>query len=144
MTIKEAGGHFGISPDGVRQRVRRGNLESERGDDGRVYVWVNTAVQNSDSVGERRTPVEDELRERIESLERQLERRDEEIQRAHQLLGEGLSQLRALNAPGSTQRDTHSPHSAPDDAPGDTGVSEPESGRTQGLTARLRRWVRGG
>jgi hypothetical protein len=140
MTVKEAGRQFGISPDGVRQRVRRGNLESERGDDGRVYVWVDTAVQNPDNVGERRTPVEKELRERIESLERQLERRDEEIYRAHQLLGESLSQLRTLNAPESTQSDTHS---ASDDPPAGT-PPEPESRTSQSLTARFRRWWRGG
>lgn len=150
MTVKEASKHFGISPDGVRQRIRRGNLESEHGGDGRVYVWVDTSVQNADSVGERSTSLEDELRERIASLERQLERRDEELQRAHQLLGESLSQLRALNAPEVETTEGYERHKPPPESahegPGPAGgTPQPEA---QELSSRLlrglRRWWRSG
>lgn len=109
MSVREASEHLGIGPDGVRQRIRRGTLESEKDSDGKVYVWMDTAVREHDIVGVHRTGVEDELRERISSLERQLERRDEELQRAHQLLGESLSQMRALNAPAT-------PAASPDEA----------------------------
>lgn len=148
MTVKEASKHFGISPDGVRQRIRRGNLESEHGGDGRVYVWLDTSIQNADSVGERSTSLEDELRERIASLERQLERRDEELQRAHQLLGESLSQLRALNAPEVVTTEGHESHEPPPESAHEGtagGTPQPEALEPSSRLLRgLRRWWRSG
>jgi excisionase family DNA binding protein len=41
LTVQEAAEVLGTSVDAVRMRVRRGSLDSARGDDGRVYVWVN-------------------------------------------------------------------------------------------------------
>lgn len=118
MAIRDASEHFGISADGVRQRIRRGTLESEKDEDGRVYVWVDISAQEPNSVGAHRTgdagAVEEELRERIASLERQLERRDEELHRAHQLLGESLGQLRAINAP-STEAQQEKEEPQPDE-----------------------------
>lgn len=126
MIIREAAEHFGISQDGVRQRIRRGTLESEKDQDGRVYVWVDAAIREPDNVSVQRTEIEEELRERIVSLERQLERRDEELQRAHQLLGESLSQLRALNAPAESHEDSEeAAHQATQEKP------EPSTGPTE-------------
>jgi len=40
--VQEAAGVLGVSVDAVRMRVRRGSIDSEKGADGRVYVWVDT------------------------------------------------------------------------------------------------------
>jgi hypothetical protein len=140
MTIREASEHFDISADGVRQRIRRGTLESEKAQDGRVYVWVDADIQNPDNLSVQRTGVEEELRERVASLERQLERRDEELQRAHQLLGESLSQLRALNAPEPSSAEPKDPHEPPEEPqgaePADTSEA-PESSEQRPWWRRL-------
>ncbi len=39
--LSEAAELLGVSKDAVRMRVKRGTLRSEKGEDGRVYVWVN-------------------------------------------------------------------------------------------------------
>ena len=41
LTVQEAAEVLGTSVDAVRMRVRRGSLESEKGPDARVYVWVD-------------------------------------------------------------------------------------------------------
>jgi excisionase family DNA binding protein len=38
--LSEAATLLGVSKDAVRMRVKRGTLRSEKGADGRVYVWV--------------------------------------------------------------------------------------------------------
>ena len=40
LTVIEAGNRLGITPDAVRQRVKRGVLSGARGNDGRVKVWM--------------------------------------------------------------------------------------------------------
>jgi len=64
-----------VSKDAVRMRVKRGTLRSEKGPDGRVYVWVNVnpdgnpnTVHPEPRVDAYRELVE-ELRDRVRSLE---------------------------------------------------------------------------
>ena len=73
--LSEAAELLGVSKDAVRMRVKRGTLRSEKGEDGRVHVWVNI---NPDGVPNGAHPKEqseawreliDELRDRIRSLE---------------------------------------------------------------------------
>ena len=42
MDLKEAAQVLGIASDSVRKRVKRGTLPSETGEDGRLYVWLDT------------------------------------------------------------------------------------------------------
>ena len=48
LDTKQAAQVLGISTDAVHKRARRGSLDSEKGSDGRVYVWLdveeNTAL----------------------------------------------------------------------------------------------------
>ncbi len=41
MDVKQAAEALGISTEGVRQRIRRRSLSSEKDADGRVYVWLD-------------------------------------------------------------------------------------------------------
>jgi hypothetical protein len=73
--LSEAAEIMGVSKDAVRMRVKRGTLRSEKGEDGRVYVWVNVApdadpngVHPQGEVGPYRELIE-ELRDRVRSLE---------------------------------------------------------------------------
>jgi excisionase family DNA binding protein len=40
MTVEEAARSLGIKEESVRKRVRRGQMRSEKDDDGRLYVYV--------------------------------------------------------------------------------------------------------
>ncbi len=41
VSLQEAADLLNTTVDAVRMRARRGTLRSEKGDDGRVYVWVD-------------------------------------------------------------------------------------------------------
>jgi len=41
LDTKQAAQVLGISTDAVHKRARRGSLDSEKGSDGRVYVWLD-------------------------------------------------------------------------------------------------------
>jgi hypothetical protein len=73
--LSEAAALLGVSKDAVRMRVKRGTLRSEKGENGRVYVWVNVnpdadpnAVHPQGGVEAWRELI-DELRDRVRSLE---------------------------------------------------------------------------
>ena len=73
--LSEAASLLGVSKDAVRMRVKRGTLRSEKGEDGRVYVWVNDNPDADPNTVHPETQVEawreliDELRDRVRSLE---------------------------------------------------------------------------
>ena len=54
LTLAEAAEVLGISKDGVRMRVRRGQLPSEKGEDNRVYVFVEGLDTVQDNVPPRK------------------------------------------------------------------------------------------
>jgi DNA-directed RNA polymerase specialized sigma24 family protein len=41
--LRQAATLLGISKDAVRQRIRRGTLRSGKGEDGRVYVYLDAS-----------------------------------------------------------------------------------------------------
>ena len=74
--LSEAAALLDVSKDAVRMRVKRGTLRSEKGEDGRVYVWVNDApdgdpnpVRPESQVDHAWRELVDELRDRVRSLE---------------------------------------------------------------------------
>jgi len=73
--LSEAAALLGVSKDAVRMRVKRGTLPSEKGEDGRVYVWVNDNPDGDPNTVPPEPQVEawrellDELRDRVRSLE---------------------------------------------------------------------------
>jgi hypothetical protein len=64
-----------VSKDAVRMRVKRGTLCSEKGEDGRVYVWVNVNPDGDPNPVHPDPQVEawrgliEERRDRVRSLE---------------------------------------------------------------------------
>jgi len=41
LDVKQAAEVLGISSEGVRKRIKRGTLESEKAQDGKVFVWLD-------------------------------------------------------------------------------------------------------
>jgi hypothetical protein len=73
--LSEAAALLGVSKDAVRMRVKRGTLRSEKGEDGRVYVWVNVNPDGDPNAVHPQGEAEawreliDELHDRVRSLE---------------------------------------------------------------------------
>jgi len=73
--LSEAAALLGVSKDAVRMRVKRGTLRSEKGEDGRVYVWVNDDPDVDPNTVHPEPQIEawreliDELKDRVRSLE---------------------------------------------------------------------------
>ena len=72
VTMREAAEVLGVSAEAIRKRVQRGTLRSEKGEDGRRYVYLDDApdVGGSQPASDVLTS---ELRDRLRYVERQLE-----------------------------------------------------------------------
>ena len=120
VTLTEDAELLGMSRDAVRMRVRRGSLASEKGADGRVYVFVDsdqdTVHPQAEDQGSRprgrqaADPLVEELRDRVQFLERELERKDA-------ILLNMTEAMKALNPPAS-QEPPEAPLSAEEVAEG--------------------------
>ncbi len=110
MTVEKAARSLGIKEESVRKRVRRGKMRSEKGPDGRLYVYVDgTAVARDGKGGEpqgqyggrSRDEPTDAAREVMQAkdetiriLQHQLEEERETRRRADTI----IAQLTQLNA----------------------------------------------
>jgi hypothetical protein len=95
LDLKAAASALGVTSEAVRRRAKRGTLASEKGPDGKLYVWVpnvpddssHDAYDGGGHMGDTPTNLpetlldrfEDEngfLRREVERLHRELERKD--------------------------------------------------------------------
>jgi hypothetical protein len=79
LTLLEAGEVLGVSKDAVRQRVKRGTIRSEKGEDGRVYVYLDASseatreattegvTRGGDGVADRTAELITTLREQVQA-----------------------------------------------------------------------------
>lgn len=139
MSVREAADLLGISPDGVRMRVTRGSMESEKDESGRVWVWVDTSPRDRNSGGEHSSEEVESLREQVGYLRGVIDQRDAELARAHQLAGESLNQLRALSAPASSSEAIHKGSQTSEETLGDMDIE-----RQDGPQNRVRDIALGG
>ena len=110
VSVPEAAKLLGISEGAVRQRMHRGQLQYDKDENGRVYVYptaVDTATNDVITDGE--TALIDELRDRIRFLEEELAdrkeealRRDEEAKRKDAILLTLAQRVPELEAPSET------------------------------------------
>ncbi len=121
MPLREAAAELGISKDAVRQRIRRETLQSDKGEDGRVYVYLDASVDavHADAPEEhgRGHDVVDELRDRIAYLERQVEEERDARRRADTLLARLMDRVPELEPPS--------------EAPGASETAEEQQGRDE-------------
>jgi hypothetical protein len=139
IPLREAADELGISKDAVRQRIRRDTLRSDKGDDGRVYVYLDTSPHGVHEEAERKG--EDrlyrEMQARIAYLERQVDEEREARRRADTLLARLMDRVPELEPPAEAPPDaSRSPETA---EPGPEGTSSPRSdapGRQNGVQRR--------
>jgi hypothetical protein len=135
--LSEAAVLLGVSKDAVRMRVKRGTLRSEKGDDGRVYVWVNDNPDADQNTVHPETQVEawreliDELRDRARSLE--------EANRENRRIIAALTQrIPELEAPASPEA-RESPETVEEEP---ESTEEPRSGAGDAQEGARRPWWR--
>lgn len=135
LTQREAAEVLGISPEAVRKRIKRGTLPSEKGEDGRRYVWVDTAPDESRTEPEvegTRALVE-EMRGRIESLERQLERAEDRDRENRRIIAALTQRIPEIEAP-------RSPQESPEEASEGSATPEPSEPHRGDPRPWWRRW----
>ena len=133
MDVKQAAEASGISSAGVRQRIRRGTLESDKGTDGRVYVRLDGEANGS--MGTEREP-ERHTHGAITRLEDEVEWLRREVEREDTLLMTLMRRVPELEAP---QRPPEA-HQADDD--GARAVGRPATGGAEDGTDRRSSWWR--
>jgi len=154
MPLKEAAAVLGVSKDAVRQRVRRGTLRSDKGEDGRVYVYLDDSVDDVHTAklppaeaGDSEAPLYREMQARIAYLEGQVAEEREARRRADTLLARLMDRVPELPAPqearetpetATAETEGTSPRS---DSPGpQRPVERPQSGTLRGLRRRIFGW----
>ncbi len=137
LTVQEAAEVLGASVDAVRSRIRRGSLDSEKGEDGRVYVWLGSdqaddEPQRQVEGGEARELIE-VLRAQVEDLRGRLDRETEANRENRRIIAGLIERVPELEAP--TQEPQESRLRAQEEEPegqepqtGGTRLREPESG----------------
>lgn len=88
LSVVEAAEALGVTRDAIHKRIRRGSIEHEKGEDGRLYVYVDTSTTGLDSSVD-----ESKDTSTIESLERLIRSQQERIED----LREQLSSEREAN-----------------------------------------------
>jgi hypothetical protein len=88
LTVQEAALLLGVTVDAVRGRIKRGTLESAKGEDGTVYVLI----EETDQPNGQSQPAADEsglvehMQDQIDYLRRQLEVWQEEARRKDHII----------------------------------------------------------
>ena len=135
LTVQEAARRLGVSEGAVRKRVARGTIPHEKGEGGRVYVYLDTGVDagQDEGVAPHNSTLTSQLREEIAYLREENRRKDE-------IIMQQAITMRQLTAGG-----TPAPQEAPQTAAEDAGGSEPHpatEGAQEGSGRRSSWWRR--
>ncbi len=115
LTLRQAAARLGVSESAIRKRVERGTLRSDKGPDGRRYVYLATGADTvadvsspSSATGERDALIS-ELRAHNGTLREQLEAERQAHAEARRLLAATLErippQLEARESPQTAEEE---------------------------------------
>jgi hypothetical protein len=96
--LSEAAEILGVSKDAVRMQVKRGTLRSEKGEDGRVYVWMNV-IPDADPNGVHPQGEVDPYRELVEELRDRVRSLEEANRENRRIIAALTSRIPQLEAP---------------------------------------------
>ncbi len=107
MTVAQAAQAFGISAEAVRQRVRRGTLPTEKGEDGTVFVLVDAERTRTDTEGTSDGTTDkafieaylDHALNEVRFLRGELATRNEELRRKDHIIAALTERIPELEAP---------------------------------------------
>jgi len=101
LTVADAAKLLSITPEAIRQRIRRGTIDYEQTKDGKYFVYVTPTegVENNvhNSVGSA------DLRDHVETLKHELEIRNEELRRKDHIIAALTERIPAIEAPSEPQ-----------------------------------------
>ena len=95
LTQREAAEALGVSVEAIRKRVKRGTLSSEKGGDGRRYVYLDDApdAAGTSAAQDEGSAMTVELRDRLRYVEKQLEAERQAHAEARRLLAAALERI---------------------------------------------------
>ena len=100
LTQREAAEQLGVSVEAIRKRVKRGTLRSDKGGDGRRYVYLDDAPDDDRGRAEdQESELTDELRDRLHYVERQLEAERQAHAEARWIIAGLVERIPAIEAP---------------------------------------------
>ena len=99
--MQQAAEVLGSSVDAVRSRIRRGSLDSEKGEDGRVYVWLGDDSPPDEPQGqvEGSRELVDVLRAQVEDLQGRLDREQDANRENRRIIAALTSRIPEIEAP---------------------------------------------
>jgi hypothetical protein len=137
LPLREAAELLGVSKDALRQRIKRGTVRSDKGEDGRVYVYVDASTLASTHGVHNTATAEqapDRTQELISTLREQLQVERQAHAEARRLLAAALERIPPqLEAPSEAQG---TPTEGTDEQQGRGPI--PDAGGPQEATER--RW----
>jgi hypothetical protein len=141
VTIPEAAHLLGLTQSAVRQRIRRGNIQYEKDEKGRTYVFLDSTDTRTNTVGDqsRDMLLIRSMQDQIDTLKGELALRNEELRRKDHLLAALTEKLPpALEAPQDVPAEaTESPVTPSEE--GSRGTVPPER---ETASQRLSWWRR--
>ena len=106
LTLTEAAEVLGTTKDAVRMRVRRETLRSEKGEDGRVYVFLDPTANSvhpepevEGSAGDPSRELVEVLRAQVEDLRGRLDRETEANRENRRIIAGLIERVPELEAP---------------------------------------------
>ena len=140
-TVQDAAKILGITPEAVRQRLKRGTLAKEKAPDGTVYVLFNTDQDRHTGVWTNDTPGDlafmqahlDSLQDQIEHLRGELEIRNDDLRRKDTIIAQMNQTLAAMAQripelePARETPSEAAESSVTATSKGDRGMASPES-----------------
>ena len=118
LTLRQAAARLGVSESAIRKRVERGTLRSDKGQDGKRYVYLALAELGADAVADsgadtsatrERDALISELRSHNATLREQLELERQAHAEARRLLAAALERIPAIEAPETASEEPMGP-----------------------------------
>jgi hypothetical protein len=131
LTVADAASALGITQDAVRKRIKRGTIQSEKDESGRIYVYVpaSETVHKTDQDTSRTrldsATLTSELRDRLRYVEGQLEAERQAHAEARRIIAGLVERMPAIEASQTSE-----------DAAQDSGEGQATPAPGQGTTPR--------
>jgi hypothetical protein len=137
ITVAEAAQRLGVKEQAIRKRISRGTLRHDKAEDGRVYVYVDTEVEDEVQGKDTR---DDTYRDAlVESLQDQNRFLREELARKDAILMNMTQTMRQITAPAEEAREDV-PQSPVSSGPTGTPTDVPEGPETTTERPEERSW----
>ena len=101
VTVAEAAQRLGVKEQAIRKRIARGTLPHDKGEDGRVYVYISAGAEDEEQGTDTRADTY--LEALVDSLQDQNRFLREELMRRDAILRNMTETMREITAPSSRE-----------------------------------------